>query len=70
MLPAVAVTPVGAPGTVTGVTEADDAEAVLVPAAFVAVTVTVYAVPLVNPVIVQPVVAVVQVAPPGDAVAV
>jgi hypothetical protein len=41
-----------------------------VPAALVAVTVTVYVVPLVRPVIVQPVVAVEQVAPPGDAVAV
>jgi hypothetical protein len=37
----VAVTPVGAPGTVAGVAEFDGAEATLVPAALVAVTVKV-----------------------------
>jgi hypothetical protein len=52
-LPAVAVTPVGAPGAVTGasgVTLFEGADAGPVPTAFVAVTVKVYAVPLVNPV--------------------
>ena len=46
-------TPVGAPGTETGVTaeEADDAEPV--PTAFVALTVNVYAVPFVSPVTVM-----------------
>src|ERR1043165_9714441 len=48
-LPAVAVTAEGAPGTVIGVTLAEAAEAGLVPAALVAVTVKVYAVPLVRP---------------------
>ena len=51
-LPATALTPVGAPGTVTGVTELVALDAALVPIAFVAVTVKVYAVPLVRPVIV------------------
>jgi hypothetical protein len=41
---------VGALGTVDGVTEFEAAEEVLVPLAFVAVTVKVYAVPLVRPV--------------------
>jgi hypothetical protein len=50
--PATAVTDVGAPGVVAGVTELEAAEAVLVPIAFVAVTVNVYAVPLTSPVIV------------------
>ena len=40
----------GAPGTVAGVTAADAVEAALVPVALVAVTVNVYAVPLVKPV--------------------
>ena len=48
--PATALTPVGAFGTVAGVTELLDADAVLVPTAFVAVTVKVYVVPLVRPV--------------------
>ena len=49
-LPRTALTLVGAPGTVAGVTlfEADEADPV--PTAFVAVTVNVYAVPLVRPV--------------------
>jgi hypothetical protein len=50
-LPAVAVPIVGASGDVAGVTEFVVAEGVLVPAAFVAVTVKVYEVPLVRPVI-------------------
>ncbi len=51
-LPAVAVPIVGASGTVEGVTELDTADAVLVPTAFVAVTVKVYVVPFVRPVMV------------------
>ena len=49
-LPAVAATPVGAPGNVAGVTGLDGAEACPVPVALVAATVKVYAVPLVSPV--------------------
>ena len=52
-LPAVAVTPVGAPGTVAGaagVTLFDGLDALPVPTEFVAVTLKVYAVPLVSPV--------------------
>ena len=66
----VAVLSVGAPGTAFGV--ADSAfEAGPAPAAFVAVTVNEYEVLLARPVTVQVVVpAVVQVAPPGLAVAV
>ena len=65
----VATTVVGAPGTVEGVAAA--VEGRLVPAALVAVTVNVYAVPAVSPeVTVHEVPAVVQVAPPGDAVTV
>jgi len=68
--PAVADTPVGAPGTADG-TIADDAdEAELVPTEFVAVTVNVYEVPFVRPPTVQLVVAVVHVSPPGDEVTV
>ena len=52
-LPAVAVPIVGAPGTVLGVTGLDAAEAGLLPAAFVATTVKVYAVPFVRPVTVM-----------------
>ncbi len=43
-VPAVALTPVGAPGTVVGVTAFDAADAGPVPMALVAVTVKVYAV--------------------------
>ena len=50
MLPAVAVTAVGAPGTVNGVTAALAVDATEDPAALVAVTVNLYAVPLVRPV--------------------
>ena len=50
-LPAVAVPMVGAPGTPAGVTLFEAAEAGPVPIALVAVTVKVYAVPLVSPVI-------------------
>ena len=52
-LPPVAVPIVGAPGTVAGVTLFEAAEVTLVPLALVAVTVKVYAVPLVKPVTVQ-----------------
>ena len=49
-LPAVAVPIVGAPGTVAGVTLLEAADAAPVPTPLVAVTVKVYAVPLVKPV--------------------
>ena len=49
----VAETEVGAPGTVDGVAAADATAAEPVPDAFVAVTVNVYAVPFVRPVIVH-----------------
>ena len=67
--PGVPATPLGAVGTETGVIEGDGPEAILVPKALVAVTVKVYAVPLVSPVTVQvnaPVLE--QMAPPGLAV--
>src|SRR3990172_1192226 len=68
-LPAVALLRTGAPGTVLGVAERA-LEASPVPAALVAVTVKEYGLPLVRPLTVQPRPAVVQVAPPGLAVAV
>ena len=52
-LPAVAVTPVGAPGAVigaTGVTLLEASDAGPVPTAFVAVTTKLYETPFVNPV--------------------
>ena len=49
----VAVTPVGAPGTVDGTAAADALDAEPVPTEFVAVTVNVYEVPFVRPVIVH-----------------
>jgi hypothetical protein len=49
----VALTEVGAPGTVDGVALEDATEAAPVPDTFVAVTVNVYEVPLVKPVIVH-----------------
>ncbi len=54
--PATAATPVGAPGTVAGVTGFEGAEGVPVPTAVVALTVNVYEVPLVRPVTVATVV--------------
>ena len=63
----VAETAVGAPGTDDGVAGADAADAGPVPEPLVAVTLNVYAVPLVRPLTVQVVVvpsAVVQVWPP------
>ena len=59
-LPPVAITLVGAPGTVAGVTLLDGVDGRLGPAALVATTVKVYAVPFVRPVIV----CVVDVVPP------
>ena len=71
-MPGVADTAVGEPGTASGVS-AGLVAAALVPTAFVAVTLNVYAVPLVNPLITH-VVAVagagVQVAPDGERVTV
>jgi hypothetical protein len=62
----VAVTDVGAPGTVfAGTTAFDAPEEAPVPAALVAVTVKVYEVPLVRPVTVQVVPLVAHVRPPG-----
>ena len=61
----VALTEVGAPGTVDGVTAADAVEAAPVPDTFVAVTVNVYEVPFVRPATVHEVVAVVHVNEPG-----
>ena len=50
VLPAVPTTFVGAPGGAAGVTETDAVETVPVPAALVALTRNVYAVPFVKPV--------------------
>jgi hypothetical protein len=76
VFPRTAVTDVGAVLTVNGVTNGEAVDAALEPTALEAVTVTVYAVPLVRPVMVQdsgfastPTV-VEQEAPPGEAVAV
>jgi hypothetical protein len=61
----------GASGTEsTGTTDSEAAEAAPVPITFLAMTVKVYAVPLVNPVIVHEVLDVVQVNEPGDEVTV
>src|SRR4029077_9356022 len=67
-LPAVAVTPVGAPGVVYGVTAAEAVEAAPVPSELVATTVNVYAVPAVSPVTMAGLAVTVLVAPPGAAV--
>ena len=69
VVPLTAFTEVGASGTPEGVTGAL-ADAGPVPAALVAVTVTVYGVPLVKPVMVIGLADPLAVAPPGDAVAV
>ena len=67
----VALTDVGAPGTVEGTTAADAAEAEPVPRAFVAVTVNVYEMPFVRPFTVQnSAPSVTQVFEPGDDVTV
>jgi hypothetical protein len=68
---AAAVPMIGAPGTGLGVTAALAREAAEVPTALVAVTLNVYAVPLVRPVTVAAVApVVVAVCPPGVAVTV
>jgi len=69
-LVAVAVAPVGAPGTVDGVAGAEAADTGPEPTALVATTVNVYAVPLVRPVTSQVVATVEQLKPPGDEVTV
>jgi hypothetical protein len=63
--PAVAGPIVGAPGTVAGVTALDAAEALPVPAEFVAVTVKVYDVPFVRPIMVIGELLPLAVNPPG-----
>jgi hypothetical protein len=69
--PGVALTPVGAPGTVAGVTGEEATEAAPVPIELVAVTVNVYGVPLVRPVTTADVAPVVlAVNPPGEDVTV
>jgi hypothetical protein len=68
--PETPTTEVGAPGTASGVTEPEDADDELLPTALVAVTLNVYGLPLVSPLTVQLVVAVVQVNPPGEEVTV
>ncbi len=66
VLAAVAVPMVGAPGVVTAVTELEAAEAALLPTPLVAVTLKVYAVPVVRPVTVQLVPVVEQVRSAGS----
>jgi hypothetical protein len=68
--PSVAETPVGASGTVAGVTDGDGSDSILSPTAFVACTVNVYAVPFVNPGTVQGLAEHDTVAPPGETVTV
>ena len=69
--PGVAETAVGGCGGASGVTEADVCDALLVPTMLVAVTVTVYVVPLVRPVTVHEVApVVVQLWLPGEVVTV
>ena len=66
----VAATPVGAPGGPDGVTAFDGADAGPVPDPLVALTVNVYAVPIVRPVAVHGDPTQAILAPPGDAVTV
>lgn len=66
--PRVATTDVGTPGTVDGVAAEDADDVGPLPAAFVARTVNVYAVPFVSPVTEHGLVEQIAVAPPGDAV--
>ena len=71
IFPAVALTPVGAPGLVAGVTALDAVDALPAPAPLVATTVNVYGVALVKPTTVQLVPPlVVHVLAPGDEVTV
>jgi len=65
LFPAVAVPIVGAPGTVAGVTLLDATDTAPVPTPFVAVTVKVYGVPLVNPLTVRGLLPPLPVTPPG-----
>jgi hypothetical protein len=69
-LPAVAETPVGASGTVAGVTAAEGELELLSPTEFVATTVKVYGVPFVNPVTVMGEDEPLAVKPPGEEVTV
>jgi hypothetical protein len=69
-LPAVATAPVGAPGTVAGVTAVEADEAAELPIAFVATTVKVYAVPFVKHVTFIGEVAPIPVKLPGEEVTV
>src|SRR3954464_13067919 len=69
--PGTAATPVGAPGTLRGVTGAEGAEAGPVPTTLLAVTVSVYAVPWVRPATVALVAPMtLAVRPPGEEVTV
>jgi hypothetical protein len=65
VFPALALTAVAEPGTPAGITLLDAADAMLVPTAFVAVTVNVYAVPLVRPVTMIGLAAPATTTPPG-----
>ena len=65
LLPAVAVPMVGVPGTVAGVALLEAADGAPVPTLLVAVTVKVYAVPLVSPLTARGPVAPVVFNPPG-----
>ena len=67
LLPATADTPVGAPGTVTGVAPVDAVDSTLLPTVLVACTVNVYKVPFVRPVTVHGL-AEHATEPPGDPV--
>src|SRR5256885_2365862 len=69
-MPRAALSAVGAPGVVKGVTAAEAVEASEAPTPFVATTVKVYGVPLSRPVTVALVAETVAVAPPGAAVTV
>ena len=64
-LPAVAVTPVGAPGSVAGLTGFEGVEVGPVPTALVALTVKMYVLPLVSPVTVIGLAVTVWVMAPG-----
>jgi len=66
----VAMTFVGAPGTVAGVAEDDEIEGAPEPLAFFATTMNVYEIPFVRPVTVHEIKMLVQVLPPGLAVTV
>ena len=67
-VPAIAVTPVGVPGTPAGVTLLEAVDSAPEPTALVALTVKVYGMPLVKPPIVIGLEVLVAVVPPGVAV--